>query len=267
MKYLSAIGIAVLITIAGIPSPVVAQTGVPRPRLEEALMRTDQRIAAAAAVLAGAARTDADSELASARELQGAARLALVGPARPRVVLDLTLRARDHADRAIAMVRGLPDPDRAMAQLEQTRDGVDRAGELLGGCADPRARELLRQAANLQGLAEAAAAEDRYLAALQLTFGARERMLRALRVCQREEDLPTAAQRALDRTDQVMTRARDTLGGRGGGPALEAMERAQQMQAQALQQQRASRHEAAMRLTFGARANALRAMRLSARHP
>jgi len=262
VRYVIAIGIGSWMTLAALASPARAQVVVPRPRLEEALARTDQRIASAASLIAGAARADAEAELASARELQGAARIAIHGPARPRVVMDLTLRARDHADRAIAMVRGLPDPDRVMAQLEQTRDGVDRAAQLIADCPDPHAHELLTQATGMQGLAESAASQDRYLAALQLTFSARESMLQALSACHREEDLPTAAQRALTRTDQVVTRAQGSIGSQDG-PAQQALLRAQQMQAQALEQQRASQHEAAMRLTFGARANALRAMRLS----
>jgi hypothetical protein len=261
-----AIWVVAWVAFAAIAPAARAQVIVPRPRLEEALARTDQRITAAMGLVAGAARSDAEAELASARELQGAARIAIHGPARPRVVMDLTLRARDHADRAIAMVRGLPDPDRVMAQLVQTRDGVDRAGQLITGCPDSSAHELLSQATDMQGLAESAARQDRYLAALQLTFGARERMQQALGACHQVEDLPTAAQQAVTRTDQVVIRARDSVGSQDG-PAQQALQRAQQMQTQAQEQQRASQHEAAMRLTFGARANALRAMRLSARPP
>jgi hypothetical protein len=257
-----------LVSLALLPALVVPASAQVRrrPRLAAALDVTDRRIAEAAGVLAGAGRADAEAELTVARELQAEARRALGSP-RPRIVVDLTLRARDHADRAVAMVHGLPDPDRVVAQLEQTRDGLDRAGEMLRDCPDERAQGLLREAGGMQDLAESAAHEDRYLAALQLTFGARERLSRALRVCRREEDLPTSSARALERTDQVVARARATLGAGVTGPAGEALSRAEAMQGEALEHQRAREHDAAMRLTFGARASALRALRLAPPHP
>lgn len=256
--------LAALTLLPVIAVPASAQVRV-RARLAEALEVTDRRIAEAAGIVTGAARPDAEDELASARELQVAARRAL-RVARPRVVIDLTLRARDHADRAVAIVHGLPDPDRVVAQLEQTRDGIDRAGERARDCTDPHARSLLREATGMQELAESAARDGRYLAALQLTFGARERLLRAFRACGLEEDLPTASARALERTERVVARARAALGPGAPGPAGEALSRAESMQAEALERQRASEHDAATRLTFGARASALRALRLAPPH-
>jgi len=240
-------------------APVGAQTA------EDALLaldRTDDLIARATEIVSGADNALAQSELSFAVRLQANAR-AEFGAGHFVVSIDLTRRARLHADKAIAIVQGLPDPDRVLAQLERTRELLERARERIAECNIDRARALLRAAFEMQVRAEASADEGRYLAALQLTMSARERGHRALRMCNLEDNLREAADRALAHTDELISRARDTLADRESEPARQALSRAVDLQAEAWVQFRADHLEASLRLTQSARTFAHRAIRLA----
>lgn len=95
----------------------------------------------------------------------------------------LTLLARESAERAIQLGRGLPTRERLRGQWDCTREMLERAGPAVRECGDARASELLRMAVEMQERARIADEAGRPLAALQLTMGARERCLRALRLC------------------------------------------------------------------------------------
>lgn len=246
-----------LFAMVAIGGPASAQTDV-----AAALDKTDDVIARAQEVVAGADNPQADIELAAAIRLQADARTAF-GAGQYRLALDLTFRARVRADRAIALVRGLIDPDRVLVQLERTRDLLERARERIEECDMDRARALLRAAFEIQLRAEAAAKDGRYLAAIQLTMSARERALRALRMCNLEDNLRESAERALARTDELISRARDLLADHDSEPGRRALERAVEIQGEAWVQFRADRLEAALRLTQSARTFAHRAIRLA----
>jgi hypothetical protein len=121
----------------------------------------------------------------------------------------------------------------------------------------------MRVAIAMQKRAEAAVGESRYLAALQLTMSARERALRALRLCNLEENLQDAAERALRRTDQVISRAHDIVADRGTERAREMLTRAEGVENEAHAQFRAEHYAASLRMTQSARTLAYRAIRLS----
>ncbi len=248
-----------MIALAGASLPAGAQS---RDDVLVALDRTDELIARAQEVVAGADNVQADAELAAAVRLQADARTAFAAGTF-RLSLDLTMRARLRADRAIALVRGLPDPDRVLVQLERTRELLDRARERIEECQAERARALLRAAFEMQARAEVSAREGRYLAALQLTLSARERALRALRMCNVEDNLREAAERALTRTDEVISRAREAIHERDDERARQALERAVEVQTEAWTQFRADHFEASLRLTQTARTFAHRALRLA----
>lgn len=240
-------------------------------RVRAALERTDLRIELAQSLVASSNNAEARVEVDAAVSLQSQARdafsqaLLAVGDAQTRLLqraVDLTLRARAHADRAISLIQGLPDPDRVSAQLERTREIIDRARERIADCDNDRARALLRVAIEMQTRAEAAAGESRYLAALQLTLSARERALRALRLCNQEEKLQDSSDRALRRTDEVISRARDAIGDRGPERARDLLSRAERVQVEAWAQFKAGHLEGSLRLTLSARNMAQRAMRL-----
>jgi len=244
-------------------APVVVAPASAQVAVDEVLaqlQRTDQRIELAQTMLAGSDHAQAQVELDAAVTLQAQARSEYAA-ARLRLALDLTLRARARADRAIAILRG-PSPDRVLAQLERTRELIDRARDRIEECDNDRAHALLRVAVEMQTRAEAAAKENRYLAALQLTLSARERTMTALRICKLEDDSQQASERALQRTDAVIDRAREVVGESASEQARASLTRAIEMQAEAWGQFRAARFDAAFRLTTSARSLAQRAIRL-----
>jgi hypothetical protein len=230
-------------------------------RVQQALDITDRRIEQAQTLVSTSDNQNAEVELDLAVELQARARTAFAS-AQLRLSLNLTFQARAHADRAIALIRGLPDPDRVLVQLERTRELLERAKDGIEECNSDRARALLRVAFEMQGRAEAAARDGRYLAALQLTLSARERAHRALRLCKVEDNLHDAAERALSRTNEVIQRARDIVAEHGNEQARNALARSIELQSQAEAQFRMEHFEASLRLTQSARAFAHRAIRL-----
>lgn len=252
--------VAVLALAAiGFGAPARAQT---RDDVLLALERTDDLIARAQEVVGGSDNAQALDELSFAIRIQGDARTSFAN-GRLAMAYDLTMRARLHADRAIALIKGLPDPDRVLAQLERTRELLDRARERIEECNVDRARSLLRAAVEMQDRAESSAREGRYLAALQLTLSARERAHRALRFCNLDENLNESAERALARTDELIARAREAVRQNDVEGAHRALDRAVEVEAEAWAQFRAGHFEASLRLTQSARTFAHRAIRLA----
>lgn len=269
MKLRTPIFTALLALAAILPTVATAQE-LTADRVRAALERTDLRIELATSVVAGADNAQARLELDAAISLQAQAKdafsqgLVAVGEIQLRLfrrAVDLTLRARAHADRAISLIQGLPDPERILAQLERTRELIERARDRIAECDNDRARALLKVAVEMQRRAESAATESRYLAALQLTLGARERALRALRLCNQEERLEESSDRALRRTDEVIARAKDVVGDHGSERVRELLGRAIRLQTEAWAQFRAQHLEASLRMTLSARTMAQRAIR------
>ena len=242
-----------------LPALAFAQDLTPE-RVQIALDLTDRRIEQAEMLLTGADNDRAQNEVNLAVSLQAQAKTAF-GGTQLAFAMRLTLEARLHADRAITILRG-PDPDGVLAQLERTRELLDRARERIEECDQVRARAMIRAAFDMQARAEVAARDGRFLAALQLTMSARERAHRALRLCRMDENLQESAERALQRTDQLIERARDRIG-EASEPARQALARAVDVQGRAWIEFRAGHFEASLRLTQSARAFAHRAIRLS----
>ena len=231
-------------------------------RVQDELALTDLRIERADMVLARSPNPDAQRFLDNAKLIQSRARSAFAAR-QPGIALRLTFDARAAADRAIAMVLRLPEPDRVTAQLERTREIIERARDHIGECPVERARFLIQVASAMEQRAEDAAHDERFLAALQLTMSARERALRALRLCHVADNARDAAERALHGTDEVLARAQDEVGAHGTEPARQALSRAQAFQAEARREFLADRFEPCLRLTQSARTQATRAIRLA----
>ena len=225
---------------------------------------TDVRIEQAEMLIADSDNRQAQSELALAVEIQARAKTELAA-GHCRMAMDLTRSARDRVARAIALVRGLPSnlPDRARVQLERTREIIERARDRIEECNDDRAQAMLRAAAEMQVRAEEAFKNDRFLASLQLTVSARERALRALRMCNVQENLRENTERALRRTDEIISRARDQVSEGGLEQARQALSVAVELQTRAQAEFRTEHFEASMRLTQSARTHAYRAIRLT----
>jgi hypothetical protein len=257
----------VLVLVALLGSAVIARAqDLERDRVQFALDVTDRRIEQAQTLVSATDNANAQTELNLAIDLQARAKTAFVAN-QLRLAMSLTIQARGHADKAIALIRGLPDPDRVLVQLERTRELIDRARDRIEECDSDRAHALFRVAQEMQARAEGAASDGRHLAALQLTLSARERALKALRACNLEDNLHEAADRALGRTDEVISRARDRVTDSGNEAARAALARAMDLQAQAQGQFREEHFEASLRLTLSARTFAQRAIRLTTNRP
>jgi hypothetical protein len=235
-----------------------------RLQVQAAIELTDTRIEQAELLIADSDSRPAHDELALAVQIQARAKTELAAE-HCRIAMDLTRSARDRVARAIALVRGLPSslPDRARVQLERTREIIDRARDRIEECNDDRAQAMLRVAAEMQVRAEEAFRSDRFLASLQLTISARERALRALRLCNVQDNLHENAERALHRTDEVISRARDQVSENDSERARQILSQGVELQGRAYAEFRAEHFEASLRLTQSARAHAYRAIRIS----
>ncbi len=238
--------------------PASAQVDVQR--LQDALDLTDRRIQLAQDLLAATQHPQAAAEVDQAVALQAMAKVAFV-EGRFAAAGRATFDARIHADRAIALLRGLPDPGRVEEQLQRTRELLDRARDRLSSCNLPAARDLLRTALDMQVRAELAYRETRYLAALQLTMSARERALRALQLCNASESLDETVTSALQRTDDVLARAHESVDANGSDRARRLLANADSLQARARAEADAGHLRLALRLTRQSREQAVRAMR------
>ena len=249
---------ALLLTGLLVAAPASAQTDPQR--VQDAIEVTDRRIQLAKDLLAQTPNHQAALEVDMAVALQVNAKVAFA-EARYAAAAKATFDARIHADRAIALLRGLPDPGRVEEQLQRTRELLDRARDRLANCTVPMARDLLRVALDMQARAEAAYRETRYLAALQLTMSARERGQRALRLCNASESLEESVTAAIQRTDEVLAHAHEVVDANGSDRAKRLLANADSMQARAKVEVDAGHFRLALRLTREAREQAVRAER------
>ena len=253
------------LALLGLAAPAANAQSLTPERVQYALDMTDHRIEQAEMVLASVDNTNARAELDLAISIQAQAKSVFGSPAIGYLdrTVRLTLEARGHADKAIAIVRGLPDPDRVRVQIERTGEVIERARQTIEECDNERARALLRIGIEMQARAEAALGEGRFLAALQLTMSARERVLKALRMCNAEENQRDRAEQVLRRTLEIITRAQDIVSQSGDEHAREALSRAEQLEDRAVDEFRLEHFEASIRLSLAARAAAYRAIRLA----
>ena len=250
---IAAIALGVLVA-----SPTWAQTDTQR--LQDAIDVTDRRIQQAQELLRNTPNAAAQAEVDQAVALQLIAKQAFT-QARYAAAARATFDARLHADRAIALLRGLPDPSRVRDQLERTREILDRARDRLANCDVTAAREMLRIAIDMQARAELSFSETRYLAALQLTMSARERALRALQLCNAGESVEETVASALQRTDDVLSRVHEHVDHVENERARQLLANADSLQARARAEASAGHARIALRLTRNAREQAERADR------
>lgn len=255
--------VAVLGLGLGVGSAVAQDFSRERVQLEIDL--TDRRIEQADMLVVGSDNERARLELDAAVTIQARAKGAFAA-SQFGMAARLTIEARGHADRAIAILRGLPDPDRVTAQIERTREILDRVRQRVEECDNDRAHAMFRVALTMQERAEVAAGAGRFLAALQLTMGARERAFKALRLCRIEDNLRESAEHALRRTDELISRAQEIVADQPNEQASLALSQAIRIQGQASGEFEADHLEASLRLTQVARAAAHRAIRLSGGH-
>ncbi len=264
-RFLSAVSAALLGALLALPALAQLPPPPDGTRVRDAVDQTDRRIQHARDLLAASSgNATAAGEVDQAVGLQAIARQAL-NDGRLAAAGRATMDARIHADRAIALLQGLPDPGRVQEQLARTREMLDRARDRLSGCELPAVRELMRTAIDMQTRAEQAYSETRYLAALQLTMSARERALRAQQLCNAGDSLEESVSQALQRTDDILARAHEVIGPSGNERAARLLESADSLQARARSEAQASHPRVALRFTRMAREQAERAMRTAGR--
>jgi hypothetical protein len=256
MRFSRRVFLIVLAALALLPAGARAQ-GMTAERVRRSMDETDRRIESAETVVSTSEDAQARAELAWARDLQGRARSFAVS-GQFSMAGQLAGQARGHADRAIMLGRGLPTRERLRAQWDRTGEMLERSVPRIHECGDDRARALLHVALEMQERARSAEEAGRYLGALQLTMGARERCLRALRLCRMEENIQQATERALNRTDEVLARVREELESGATGGAVpprvrDALARAAVLQDDASRQLRDGHFEASLELTLTAR--------------
>jgi len=242
--------------------PALAQLPPDPQRLQDAIDVTDRRIEQAQELLAGLPNLAAQAEIDQASSLQTLAKQAFA-QSRYAAAARATFDARMHADHVIAILRGLPDPNRVRDQLDRTHEILDRARDRLAHCDNSAARELLRIAIDMQGRADASFSETRYLAALQLTMSARERGLRALQLCNAGESLDETVASAIQRTDDLMSRVHEQVDPSDHERARQLLANADNQQSHAKSEAQASHARQALRFTRMARDQAERAERLT----
>jgi hypothetical protein len=241
--------------------PALAQLPPPDPaRVQDAIDVTDRRIQLAKDLLAATPNTIAAAEVDQAVALQGIAKQ-YFAQARYLAAVRATFDARTHADRAVALLKGLPDPGRVQDQLTRTREILDRARDRLAQCDLPAPRDMLRTALDMQSRAELAYSGTRYLAALQLTMSARERVLRALQLCNAGDSFDDTVEHALQRTDDELARAHEMVGSDADERSRQLLANADSVQLRAKAEARSGHPRVALRLTRMAREQAYRAIR------
>lgn len=230
------------------------------PRVIDAIEATERRIEQAESLAGPTPAAAVGGEIALAKELQVRARSAY-SATQYMMAGRATMDARGHADRAVAMLRGLPDPERVSLQLERTQDELERAQERLSECAEPRALNLIHVAVDMKARADGAFEQDRYLAALQLSNGARERMQKALRICRLSEATQADAARALQRTDEVLARIHEQSANESGHARRQALSAIEALQSEAQLEYQRAHYEQALRMTQVARVRAKRLLK------
>jgi hypothetical protein len=120
---------------------------------------------------------------------------------------------------------------------------------------------MLRTALDMQSRAELAYSETRYLAALQLTMSARERVLRALQLCNATDSFDDTVEHALQRTDDELARAHELVGTGADERSRQLLANADNVQFHAKTEAQAGHPRVALRLTRMAREQAYRAIR------
>lgn len=146
--------------------------------------------------------------------------------------------------------------ERVGVQIDRTRRMLDLVRDRAERCGSAGARDAVRRAIELQDRAESAERAGRHLGALQLTRGAREQGVVALRRCGHTGRAPEGVVSAIGRTDELLRVERRRLsdlppaapGGRAG-----ALERAAAAQRRAHAEFRDGRLESSLRLTQEAR--------------
>jgi hypothetical protein len=189
---------------------------------------------------------------------------------RAKTIIPILLLALSTWPAAIAFAQDIP-VDRVRMAVDRTEARIQQATAVLGGSNNPEANSELDAAVSLQSQARDAlrqargAPPDEHVGllrrAVDLTGRARERADRAISLIQGLPD-PDRVTGQLDRTRELISRARARLAECNNDRAPELLRMAGDMQATAENAAAENHYLVALRLTMGARERVMRAAML-----
>jgi hypothetical protein len=148
-------------------------------------------------------------------------------------------------------------------ELQKTDDVIDRAREAVSASRNLKAENLLSMAVELQGGGREAGRQSRYRLALELTLKAREKAYEAIGYTRKDEENEHVVLRAIERTDQIIDKAKDAAADLDRKRARSLMEMTTGSQQKAKEFFREHRLKMALKFTLKARENARRLVELA----
>ena len=109
-------------------------------------------------------------------------------------------------DQAFAQIR-----EEVEKELDRTDRVIERAKEAVAESRNPKAQNLLELAMNLQREAKEAFWEERFRLAIKLTLRAREKTFEAIGITKGREENESLILKAIERTDQIIAKAKEKL--------------------------------------------------------
>lgn len=151
------------------------------------------------------------------------------------------------------------------AELEKTDRLIERAADAVRAAGSVEGRERIERAYELQKLAWQAYRFGFSRKALALTKSAREQAEKALALAQTTSTSNGAIERELDRTDEILAKARDIIGSCQDQKAISLYERAASTQTEARGYYRGNRLRIALRASLNARETCKRSIEICSR--
>jgi hypothetical protein len=220
--------------------------------------RTEQILDQARDLASSTGNSLARQYLDQAMKLQNLARSAL-SVDRLGDAVRLTRQARDRAFTAVRIAQQTGSAEFLRFMIERTDAVLDRIAPIVRGSRAEVSHRMIDAALEQQRRARDAVVTGRPRAALSLTFQARDRAMRALRLAEGAEgQTPDRAIRAVERTEELLTDAGWLL--EAGDKSAEAYSHAMRTQSQARNRLEAEQYPAALRLTRRAREQLVRAL-------
>lgn len=162
------------------------------------------------------------------------------------------------ADQTFAQIR-----EEVEKELDRTDRVIERAKEAAAESRNPKAENLLKLAMNLQGTAKEAFEGERFWLAAKLTLRAREKAFEAIGVTRRSEENENLVLKAIERTDQIIAKAKGKAFLADNQRAFSLLEIAIRNQQKAKEFYHEHKLKVALKLTLKARESAQKSIDLA----
>jgi len=162
------------------------------------------------------------------------------------------------ADQAFAQIR-----EEVEKELDRTDRVIERAKEAVAESSNPKAQYLLKLTMNLQGRAKEAFEGERFWLAAKLTLRAREKAFEAIGVTKRSEENENLVLKAIERTDQIIAKAKEKIFSTENQRAFSLLEVAIRNQQRAKEFYHEHKLKVALKLTLKARGSAQKSIDLA----